>query len=149
MIRLYLWSCRVLFVARGPWVRWAPGLSCALFCFEGGSPPTTRTHSCRENAASRLPPLSCPTHAGHPVHIGLSAQSQASLQCWIARTSPDRVGDGRRATTSESVAPAVFRASRAAGKIAENWFPLGPKTLYGAALVGSPAYLDHLAKSKA
>ncbi len=28
--RLYLWFCRVLFVARGPWVRWAPGLPCAL-----------------------------------------------------------------------------------------------------------------------
>jgi hypothetical protein len=37
MIRLYLWFCRVLFVARGPWVRWAPGLPCALCIFEGGS----------------------------------------------------------------------------------------------------------------
>jgi hypothetical protein len=36
MIRLYLWFCRMLFVARGPWVRWAPGLPCALFDFEGG-----------------------------------------------------------------------------------------------------------------
>ena len=27
---VYLWFCRVLFVARGPWVRWAPGLPCAL-----------------------------------------------------------------------------------------------------------------------
>jgi hypothetical protein len=30
MIRLYLWFYRVLFVAREPWVRWAPGLPCAL-----------------------------------------------------------------------------------------------------------------------
>jgi hypothetical protein len=36
MIRLYLWFYRVLFVAREPWVRWAPGLPCALCCFEGG-----------------------------------------------------------------------------------------------------------------
>src|SRR6266851_6605816 len=35
MIRLYLWFCRVLFVARGPWVRWAPGLPCALCFMEG------------------------------------------------------------------------------------------------------------------
>jgi hypothetical protein len=35
MIRLYLWFCRVLFVAREPWVRWAPGLPCALFMREG------------------------------------------------------------------------------------------------------------------
>ena len=37
MIRLYLWFCRVLFVARGPWVRWAPGLPCALLLLEGVS----------------------------------------------------------------------------------------------------------------
>jgi hypothetical protein len=36
MIRLYLWFYRVLLVAREPWVRWAPGLPCALFDFEGG-----------------------------------------------------------------------------------------------------------------
>jgi hypothetical protein len=35
MIRLYLWFYRVLFVAREPWVRWAPGLPCAL-CYFGG-----------------------------------------------------------------------------------------------------------------
>ena len=35
MIRLYLWFYRVLFVAREPWVRWAPGLPCALFIQEG------------------------------------------------------------------------------------------------------------------
>jgi hypothetical protein len=36
MIRLYLWFCRVLLVAREPWVRWAPGLPCALYCERAG-----------------------------------------------------------------------------------------------------------------
>ena len=30
-------SAACFFVARGPWVRWAPGLPCALCLLEGGS----------------------------------------------------------------------------------------------------------------
>jgi hypothetical protein len=39
MIRLYLWFYRVLFVAREPRVRWAPGLPCALSVFRGPRSP--------------------------------------------------------------------------------------------------------------
>jgi hypothetical protein len=42
MIRLYLWFYRVLFVAREPWVRWAPGLPCALMIEEGTTNASTR-----------------------------------------------------------------------------------------------------------
>jgi hypothetical protein len=42
MIRLYLWFCRVLLVAREPWVRWAPGLPCALMIEEGTTNASTR-----------------------------------------------------------------------------------------------------------
>ena len=42
MIGSYLWFCRVLFVARGPRVRTAPGLPCALFGYRG---QMTRHHS--------------------------------------------------------------------------------------------------------
>jgi hypothetical protein len=50
MIRLYLWFCRVLFVARGPWVRWAPGLPCALV-FKGDEACWTSSDALRrENA---------------------------------------------------------------------------------------------------
>jgi hypothetical protein len=41
-VRPCLWFCRVLFVARGPWVRPAPGLPCALCYFEGQSQGITR-----------------------------------------------------------------------------------------------------------
>jgi hypothetical protein len=50
MIRLYLWFCRVLFVAREPWVRWAPGLPCALFLQEGRASDITSGEIRREIA---------------------------------------------------------------------------------------------------
>ncbi len=37
MIRLYLWFCRVLLVARGPWVRAGTRPSLRPLVFEGGS----------------------------------------------------------------------------------------------------------------
>jgi hypothetical protein len=44
MFGSYLWFCRVLFVARGPWVRLASGLPCALRLEEGAIIEKTRTH---------------------------------------------------------------------------------------------------------
>src|ERR1700748_610223 len=69
MIRLYLWFCRVLFVARGPWVRSAPDLPCALCIFEGGLLPTTRTF----RAARTRSRAFCCCHARN-----LSTSSRAS-----------------------------------------------------------------------
>jgi hypothetical protein len=53
MIGLYLWFYRVLFVAREPWVRLAPGLPCALVISGGqndrinsGHAPPARAKLC-------------------------------------------------------------------------------------------------------
>jgi hypothetical protein len=54
MIRLYLWFYRVLFVAREPWVRWAPGLPCALFIREGHASDITSGEIRRENVQACL-----------------------------------------------------------------------------------------------
>jgi hypothetical protein len=50
MFGSYLWFCRVLFVARGPWVRSAPGLPCALSTFEGDVSAKLGRDVCREDA---------------------------------------------------------------------------------------------------
>jgi hypothetical protein len=55
---------------------------------------TTRTHACRENEEPRRTPLSCSAKAGHPVRRGLSVQAPASLEYWIARSSPIEPGTG-------------------------------------------------------
>jgi hypothetical protein len=44
MIRLYLWFCRVLFVARGPWVRAGTRPSLRPLFFEGQRDRKPRTH---------------------------------------------------------------------------------------------------------
>src|SRR5258708_10370711 len=56
----------------------------------------------RENEDSHLPRWSCPTHAGHPVRRGPSAQSQPSLEYWIARTSPIARCEDRKSTRLNS-----------------------------------------------
>ncbi len=63
MIRLYLWFCRVLFVARGPWVRWAPGLPCALTIEEGTTNASTRGAmvACGHERAAETDCLTCET----------------------------------------------------------------------------------------
>jgi hypothetical protein len=94
MIRLYLWFCRVLFCCRRAMGAVGTRPSLRPLFFRGRFALITRTHSCRENAASRLPPPSCPAHAGHPVNIGLSAQSQRTLEYWIVRSSPIESGTG-------------------------------------------------------
>ena len=50
MIRLYLWFYRVLFVARGPRVRWAPGFPCALTCKRAGNSGSNLAQTCGEIA---------------------------------------------------------------------------------------------------
>src|SRR5947207_4152354 len=79
MTRLYLWFCRVLFVARGPWVRWAPGLPCALFCFEGGSLPIARTQS-------------APRECGYTSSRLKSKSKHYRRHCERKRSNPDYFG---------------------------------------------------------
>ena len=43
LYRLNLWFCRVLSVARGPWVQLAPGIPCALACRGRNRFPSGRT----------------------------------------------------------------------------------------------------------
>jgi hypothetical protein len=64
--------------------------------FRGRHISNTSDISCRENEQSCFPALSCSAKAGHPVPTGLTAQSKAPLEYWIARSS--------RATTTGSVA---------------------------------------------
>ena len=64
MIRLYLWFCRVLFVARGPRVRWAPGFPCALLFWRDSFLGTIRA---RRVAGMRSRVSS--TNARHPKSV--------------------------------------------------------------------------------
>ncbi len=65
---------RVLFYAHAAagasdtWHSLRPLFSLRVVCLN------TSGKSCRENADSCLPPLSCPAHAGHPVRRGLSVK---------------------------------------------------------------------------
>ena len=68
MIRLYLWFCRVLFVARGPWVRWAPGLPCALFSFRGRNENNSSDAIC----AARM--------RGHAGHSGMVRSTRPQMR---------------------------------------------------------------------
>jgi hypothetical protein len=49
----YLWFCRVLFVARGPWVRPAPGLPCALLFMKASKAARLGRDARREAAKPR------------------------------------------------------------------------------------------------
>jgi hypothetical protein len=73
MIRLYLWFYRVLFVAREPRVRWAPGLSCAL-CFSRVVRTTTRALSAPREREVAFPARHAPLQAGHPVSRDVSCK---------------------------------------------------------------------------
>jgi hypothetical protein len=48
----------------------------------------------RENAKARLPQSSSPAKAGAAVRRGFSVQSLASLEYWVARSSPIKSGTG-------------------------------------------------------
>jgi hypothetical protein len=60
MIRLYLWFCRVLFVARGPWVR-AGTRSSLRPLFERGTLRCTPRTQSTPREGERLPRESCLT----------------------------------------------------------------------------------------
>src|SRR5882757_5025468 len=93
MIRLYLWFCRVLFVARGPWVRWAPGLPCALFCFEGETKTIARTQSApRECGGMPVIPGWCvaPDRRCAIAHRGISRFRVRCGTCYRARIRATR-----------------------------------------------------------
>jgi hypothetical protein len=83
MIRLYLWFCRVLSVAREPWVRWAPGLPCALFCFEGETKAIARTQSA---------PRECGYASSWLFEIKIETPPLPSLRA--KRSNPDHFGVG-------------------------------------------------------
>ena len=73
----------------------------------------TSGQSCRENADARLPPLSCPAHAEHPVRRGFSAQALLSLEYWIARSrlrQPPSSEGGLRRSRGYAAAPLCWRA---------------------------------------
>src|SRR5216683_2647948 len=102
MIRLYLWFCRVLFcctrtmgaVGTRPSLR--PLLISRAVRFNNSD------ISCRENADSHPLGRHAPLHAGHPVRRELSVKHE---RLWDTRpVIPDRVGDRRRAKTTERAA---------------------------------------------
>jgi len=73
MIRLYLWFCRVLFVARGPWVRAGTRPSLRPLVFEGQGSCKARAQCAARMRVHVLLRCRAPLHAGHPVRRGLSA----------------------------------------------------------------------------
>src|SRR5712671_1442299 len=102
MIRLYLWFCRVFFVARGPWVRAGTRPSLRPLLISRAVRFNNSDISCRENADSYPLDRHAPLQAGHPVRRELSVKHE---RLWDTRpVIPDRVGNRRRAKTTERAA---------------------------------------------
>ena len=82
MFGSYLWFCRVLFVARGPWVQRAPGLPCALFFFSRANLAIARTQ-----CAARTETHGLHTHAITNAVIASAAKQSMvplALDCFAA-----------------------------------------------------------------
>jgi hypothetical protein len=97
MSRLNLWYLPpAFFSAGGPWGRPAPGIPCALFCFEGNDDESLGRQWRREKVATWLVGMTlrrAPIHRCHrprwrAIQYAAASRSITTLsEYWIARTS--------------------------------------------------------------